>query len=123
MKKKFFASVFASFFLVGCAIPGPRQSDLDAWQGVPVRYLDTHPFFLTMPVTKTFTEDGIEIRRYVREQTGRSCTMIGYSMACDDEQRACHAIFYIKDRHVLEMKVVSSGRVCRTNETMRPGGM
>ena len=89
-----------------------------------VRFLATHAFFLTKPVTKTFAEDGIEIRRYVRERAGRYRTMIGYGLTCEDEQRSCNTIFCIEDGPVLEMKVVSSGGgICPTNERMRLGGM
>ena len=37
-----------------------RQADLDAWVGQPVAALETHPFFVTVPVVKTVSSDGTE---------------------------------------------------------------
>lgn len=50
-----------------------RQADLDAWVGVPVVALDTHSLFLTIPVVRTVTDTGIEIRNYVNKQGVSSC--------------------------------------------------
>ena len=50
--------------LTGCL--SVRQKDLDAWVGQPVEALDTQPFFLTLPMVKTFIQSGVEIRNYIR---------------------------------------------------------
>ena len=57
--------------LSGCATV--RQSDLDAWVGVPVQALDTHPLFLTMPLYRTQTANGVEIRNYFNSKDVEQC--------------------------------------------------
>ena len=41
----------------GCMV---RQQDLDSWVGQPVSLLDMHPFFMTVPLEKRFTDDGLK---------------------------------------------------------------
>ena len=118
-----------------------RQQDLDAWQGVPVSALDTHSIFLTMPMVKTYSAKGTEIRNYVNGQTISRCNSNAYgtgnvsaqsfgnsanaiSMSnfnafqnCSSGFVACNNIFYIKEGRVLEYK--PSGK-CFTNETAQP---
>ena len=66
MKRMIIAAVISiPILLSGCmaaASKGVRQSDLDAWVGVPVKALDTHSLFLTMRLERSFIEDGLEIR-------------------------------------------------------------
>ena len=117
-------------FLIGCAaVMGVRQQDLDAWVGMPVEALDTHSFFITVPVYKTRTESGIEIRNYANGSEVASC----YSSAgaygsgkyvnanafttCSNNKVVCNNIFYIKEGKVLEY--APTGR-CYTDETITP---
>ena len=60
------------FVLSGCA--SVHKEDLDAWEGAPVAVLDAHPIFLTMPVVRTKTSDGTEIRNYVNSANVSTCT-------------------------------------------------
>lgn len=113
--------------LSGCATV--RQSDLDSWIGMPVEALDTHSLFLTMPMVRTLTESGIEIRNYVNGRNVSSCFGTagavmngGYVSAnafttCSSGQIVCNNIFYIKESKVQEY--VPTGR-CFTNERVRP---
>ncbi|MDP3281492.1 MAG: hypothetical protein U1D41_16315 [Nitrosomonas sp.] len=55
------AILLFAVLLTGCATV--RQSDLDAWVGVPVIALDTHSLLLGFPMVKTITDSGIEIRK------------------------------------------------------------
>ena len=52
--------------VAACSIyRGVRQQDLDAWVGVPVEALDTHSLLpFTIPMYRTLTTSGIEIRNY-----------------------------------------------------------
>ena len=58
-----------------------RQSDLDAWVNVPAIALDTHSFFLTLPMVKTVTDSGIEIRVYSNKHGFSSCIGSGLANA------------------------------------------
>ncbi len=106
-----------------------RQQDLDAWVGVPVEALDTHSFFITVPMFRTVTSSGIEIRNYANGKDVASCfTSIGGSgggnfvnasafTTCSSGRVVCNNIFYIKDGKVLEY--APTGR-CYTNSSLQP---
>ena len=55
-------SCLLAFAVAACAMV--RQQDLDAWVGAPVEALDTHSFFITVPMVRTRTDSGIEIRNF-----------------------------------------------------------
>lgn len=113
--------------LAGCATV--RQQDLDAWVGMPVEALETHSFFITVPVYKTRTDGGIEIWNYANGADVSSCFGNSYGFSsgryvnantfatCSSERIVCNNIFYIKDKRILEYK--PTGR-CYTNETVQP---
>lgn len=64
-------SLFVVLVLAGCGTV--RKQDLDSWVGMPVEALDTHSLFLTVPMYKTRTESGIEIRNYANGADVASC--------------------------------------------------
>lgn len=115
------------FLLAGCATV--RQQDLDAWVGVPVEALDTHSFFITVPMFRTRTDSGIEIRNYANGRDVAQC--FGNASAsragnfvnanafttCSSGRIVCNNIFYIKDGKVIEY--APTGR-CYTDETVQP---
>ncbi len=119
--------------LAGCAVV--HQEDLDAWIDVPVVALDTHSFLVTLPMAKTVTESGVEIRVYSNKAGFTNCggggfgsinSSPGNSIAyqnfssfqnCTSKLVGCDGVFYIRDGKVLEAKAV--GR-CYTNEKSRP---
>lgn len=122
--------------LASCASqPVVRPSDLEAWVGVPTSELDRHPFFLTVPLVKTMTSDGIEIRNYVNGRNFASCTDTGavfggtisfanYNSftSCMANFAACNNIFYIKQGKVeAYVPVGTGGAWCYTDARMRPG--
>ena len=72
MTIRFIAFVMCAIVLEGCA--RVHQEDLDAWRGVPVSELEAQPFFLTLPVVRTVTSDGTEIRRYINGRNISSCS-------------------------------------------------
>ena len=127
-------SLAALTALSGCLGLGVRQQDLDAWVGQPVEALDTQPFFLTLPMVRTFTESGVEIRNYVNGRNLASCYGSGhvygatYSSAnysafsnCVAGFGACNNIFYIKDGRVLEYAPTGSGGMrCFTDSRVLP---
>ncbi len=119
--------IIISFLLTGClaaTAKNVRQSDLDAWVGVPVKALDVHPMFLTMRLERSFTEDGLEIRNYVNEGTRNICTTIGYNLVCKEQSGGCHNIFYIHDGYVMEYRPTGAGGArCYTDERTRPQGV
>jgi hypothetical protein len=125
---------FALFFVVSTVLAGcgtVRQPDLDAWVGMPVEALDTHSFFITLPVSKKTTANGIEVRNYSNTKTVQDCddttfatvnkggkTINAYgSTECTSSKVGCNNIFYIKDGKVVEYAPTGQ---CMTNDTVRP---
>ena len=117
--------------VTGCTV---RQQDLDAWVGQPVAALDTQPVFITMPMYKTVTDGGIEIRNYVNGANIAQCFGTGNAYAgsssyvnynqfqnCIATFSACNNIFYIKDGIVQEYAPTPSGRArCFTDQWVLP---
>ncbi len=117
--------------LTGCSV---RQKDLDAWVGQPVEALDTQPFFLTLPMVKTFTQSGVEIRNYINGRNIGRCFGSGYIYGatynsanyntfsnCVSGFGACNNIFYIKNEKVIEYAPTGSGGMrCFTDDRVLP---
>ncbi|HVR49041.1 MAG TPA: hypothetical protein VMS38_04840 [Pseudorhodoferax sp.] len=114
--------------LAGCATV--RQTDLDAWAGVPVAALDTHPLFVTIPMYRTLTEGGIEIRNYVNSQAAQQCfTRVEARhrdhhdlehtafMACSDNGLVCNNLFYVQGGQVIRYAPTGD---CYTDARVRP---
>ena len=128
---KIISLITSALFLNGCANMTVRQEDLNAWVGVSVERLDTHSLFLTLPVAKTITDSGVEVRVYSNKQNFSSCFDSGnidgktYSndasfsaiQNCSSQLRGCDNIFYIKDKKVLEYKPVG---LCYADEIVQP---
>lgn len=129
------AVTLSALALAGCLTV--RESDLIAWQGQPVELLDTQPFFLTVPVVRTRTESGIEIRNYVNGQNIASCTQGGTVFAgylamasfssfnnCTSRFAACNNLFYIQNGRVIRYEPISSGgAICITDDRVLPRKM
>lgn len=125
--------VIASLLIAGCQTV--HQEDLVAWEGAPVSALDAHPFFLTLPMVRTVTADGTEIRNYVNGANVGGCSgggsvyggvvnMATYQQfsSCVSRFAACNNIFYIKGGRVIRYTPVGSGGGrCKTYEQLRPG--
>ncbi|WP_416492839.1 hypothetical protein [Variovorax sp. tm] len=116
----------AALLAAGCA--GVRQQDLDVWEGVSVEALDTHPLFLSMPVYRTLTSTGIEIRNYVNSEAVAQCfssarhghgSHVDHSVfaSCSQSHVTCNNLFYIQAGKVI--RYVPTGS-CYTNESVRP---
>ena len=114
--------------VAGCATV--RQQDLDAWAGVPVEALDAHPVFLTMPVYRTQTESGIEIRNYVNSKDIEQCfarsgvrhgdnKYVSHSvfMTCSDTHLVCNNLFYVQIGKVTRYAPTGN---CYTDDSVRP---
>ena len=128
---KIITLITLALFLNGCAKLAVRQEDLNAWVGVSVEELDTHSLFLTLPVAKTITDSGVEVRVYSNKQNISSCFDTGnldgkaYSndatftaiQNCSSRIVGCDNIFYIKDKMVVEYKPVGQ---CYTDATLQP---
>ena len=128
---KIISLITLALFIHGCAGKVVRQEDLDSWVGVSVEELDTHSLFLTLPVAKTITDSGVEIRVYPNKINISSCFDTGkidgkaYSndanfnafQNCSSRIVGCDNIFYIKDKKVVEYKPVGQ---CYTDETTQP---
>lgn len=130
--KRYTTSAALTLVLAGCALLlTVRQEDLDAWVGMPIEALDTHSFFITLPLAKTITSSGIEIRNYPNKRNIGRCFGSGninasgymyfatYSTfaTCSSELVGCDNIFYIKNGVVVEYAPTGH---CYTDETVRP---
>src|SRR3990172_5862322 len=73
--------IFTAIVLSACSGMMVRQQDLNAWVGMPVEALDTHSLFLTVPMVRTKTESGIEIRNYANGRNFGSCSGFGSANA------------------------------------------
>lgn len=114
----------ATSVLAGCATV--RQADLDAWVGVPVEALDTHPVFLTMPMYRTQTSAGVEIRNYFNSKELEQCFAtssdrrhVSHSVfvSCSQNRLTCNNLFYIQDGKVTRYAPTGN---CYTDNSVRP---
>ena len=80
-RKHVTAYLSLAILLSACAGMRVRQQDLNAWVGVSVEALDTHSLFLTVPMVRTKTESGIEIRNYANGRNFASCSGFGSANA------------------------------------------
>lgn len=125
---KFIYIGFVVTSLAGCATV--RDSDLAAWRGAPVQDLDMHSIFVTMPMYKTYAEDGTEIRNYVNGETTQQCfasagvhhgsgkhARYNEFISCSQNKVVCNNLFYIKDARVVSYQPTGD---CYTNESVRP---
>jgi len=124
---RIFTIVAVVVAITGCATV--RQQDLDSWVGMPVEALDTHSLFLTVPMFRTRTESGIEIRNYANGRDVTQCfgnaganTFGNYVTAnafstCSSGRIVCNNIFYIKDGKIIEY--APTGR-CYTDASVQP---
>ena len=108
-----------------------RQQDLDAWVGMPAEALDTHSFFITLPMVRTVTASGIEIRTYSNKRNIGQCfgsggvnanaylnsAMYNSFSTCVGGLVGCDSIFYIKNGVVVELVPIGH---CYTDETVQP---
>lgn len=114
--------------LVGCATV--RQQDLDAWAGVPVQALDAHPLFASMPMYKTLTDSGVEIRNYANSKDFEQCFAsrgihhgssrhTGYAdfISCSENHIICNNLFYIENAKVIRYAPTGN---CYTDDSVRP---
>lgn len=118
---------FLFLLITGCATV--RQQDINAWAGMPVEALETHSFFITVPVYKTKTESGIEVWNYANGADVAQCfgnTSGNYGnrymnantfATCSNIRVVCNNIFYIRDGVILEY--APTGR-CYTNSSLQP---
>ena len=114
--------------IVGCATV--RQPDLDAWVGVPAEALDSHPLFLTIPMYRTLTDGGVEIRNYVNSKEVQRCftTIDAHHgdrhylshtafLTCSDDRLVCNNLFYLQGGKVLRYAPTGD---CFTDDRVRP---
>jgi len=122
-------------WLAGCA-PAPvvHHEEADVWAGTPVAALDTNPFFSALPMVRTSTPAGIEIRDYVDKKYVAGClppasanTKV-FTMnfgtyrafrACSENMIGCDNVFYVDNGVVSQF--APSGQ-CKASAAVRPQG-
>lgn len=118
-----YASLTAiSLAVTGCMV---REEDLDSWVGQPVTMLDTHPLFVTVPMTKTIAADGTEVRNYRNGKSVKNCNLnpnnpYVTTISCFANDIVCNNIFYIRNGRVL--RYAPTGR-CYTDASVQPQKM
>lgn len=122
---RFAMAALAALTLYGCATV--RQSDLDAWVGVPVVYLESHSLFSTLPVKVMPAPGGGEIRNYMNGADVQNCTASAYvprtmrtvtaSESCTTTRVGCNNRFLVRDGKVVEYRPVGQ---CMTDNRVRP---
>ena len=112
-----------------------READTSAWVGAPISALDKHPVFITLPMVRTVTPDGTEIRNYINGGNIAMCSGGGdvysgiqnfssYSAfsTCMARFAACNNLFYVRGGKVQSyVPTGTGGGVCYTDERTRPG--
>ncbi len=122
-------------WLAGCAAPPvAHHEEVDVWVGTPIATLDAQPFFSTLPMVRTITPAGIEIRDYVDKRYVAGCLPLAgantkvFTMnsgtyrafrACSENMIGCDNVFYI-DKGVVT-QFAPSGQ-CKASEAARPQG-
>ncbi len=133
MKKLFprITILLVSVFLeISCSrVPPVPSQDLSVWTGVSVEVLDAHRFFKAIPMFRTKTEGGTEIRNYAYGYDFGQCfskagaTMFGDFVHeddfifCSSSRIICNNLFYIKEEKILEY--APTGR-CDTDKELQP---
>ena len=114
--------------LVSCAGCGAtaaqvRQSDLDAWRGVPADELRSHPLFSTLPKTVETLSDGRELWTFKNcgeyNQSVHCATYFGQT-TCNGGGTTtvcCHNQFFVERDQVVQYRPVGN---CSTDCTVRP---
>jgi hypothetical protein len=127
MTRKSFAPLIATIFLAACA--SVNQADLQAWKGVSVTELDTHPYFARLHVARNFKPEGLEVRTLTDSFGYSQCTGYGTStpvgpavvgtstVRCNSRVVACDHVFFILNDRITEYNPVGA---CHTDESMRP---
>lgn len=119
------------FYVIGACgtVATVRQQDLDAWVGVPVEALNTHPFFKDKRMFRTRTHGGTEIRNYSYGYNFGECFgKVGADkvgdfvdedifIRCSSGRIVCNNLFYIRNGTVLEYAPTG---LCATDKTIRP---
>ncbi len=130
---RFVVGLVAALLLIGCATV--RQEDLNAWVGQPVSALDIHPVWITVPLVRTITPDGVEIRNYINGAQVSTCSrggvvtggVVDYATytsftQCMAREMACHNIFVIRNGVVERYTPVGrGGAMCYTTSALQPG--
>jgi len=97
---------------------------------MPTEALDTHTFFITLPLIRKVLPSGIEVRNYPNRANMTQClgdgrittsrkgtTTYDDDMQCLSRSIGCDNIFFIKDGKILEY--APTGR-CYTSDAQRP---
>ena len=114
-----------------CAITEPtvKQQDLVAWLGISIEALDTHTQFSIMPMFRTNSDSGTEIRNYAYGYNFGECFAkagashsgdfvdINTFITCSSSRIVCNNLFYIKEGKILEY--APTGR-CNTDRKTQP---
>lgn len=118
-------ALVAAAVLAGCATV--RQSDLDAWVGVPVVYLQSHSLFSTLPVKITPAPGGGEIHNYMNGADVQNCSASVSGLknsrfataeeTCVTTRVGCNNRFLVREGAVVEYRPVGQ---CMTDNRVRP---
>jgi hypothetical protein len=103
---------------LGCSTTS-KQTISESWKGLPTVALDTHSYWVTIPMKRVFTADGTEMRFYIDSGNFTYCSGGRRSYSCLSELVTCNNIFYIKNGFVQKYEPAGS---CYTKEVQLPEG-
>ena len=119
--------IYMPFFLLLASFASILVDEdvVNSWKNVTVEELDTHSFFITVPMIRSNTNPGIEVRNYRNYRTSNQCNVSkngGYTSYnvfanCTQTESGCNNIFYIKNDVVIEYRLVGN---CYTVQSLRP---
>jgi hypothetical protein len=112
--------------IVSCGSSSPprtvRQADLDAWTGIPLVELETHPLFSTLPRNVRALSDGTQLWTFsnCKSIVEIYCTGPTGLMTCSGGETwrpCCQNQFVVRDAEVESFRAVGH---CYTDCTVRP---
>jgi hypothetical protein len=107
----------------GCLFRSVRPGDLQAWKGVAVIELQTHPLFSTLPKRVEVLSDGSEMWTFSNCHTQSdpvTCNTISSTTTCSgggQSEACCHNQFFVRAGVVEGYRPVGN---CYTDCSVRP---
>ncbi len=125
MKMKINKIIITLLFCSSCANvsiwKSVKQEDLNAWKGVDLIELETHPLFTTLPFTKRLLSDDSELHIFNNSRTASvNCNhdkFLNTTSCSGGDTITCSNQFFVKNGKVIEYRPVGK---CYTDCSTRP---
>jgi hypothetical protein len=102
-----------------------RDDDLNAWKGVPLIELETHPFFSSLPLEKRPLSNGQELWIYSNTEAHADGECSDGDCQAKIKTKGCLNQFMVSGGQVLEYRpiplhIISCVTTCKTRPASRP---